>query len=257
MALSTLRARLRDAGLKDIDAHDLLEFVRTRAPVIVHIPYYVLDLLVEDTHLRNQFETNRSRGTLSHASRVIWERALFGGAYDGPGSLPFDRVKYGVLALNGEGFGVPSASRYGDCYLKLRASVRERVTVTRSDSGQVHSQVHLHPSQCAIGTLDDFAHIASSMSGRELAGLAAAAAAANGGRLPGVTPCPAALYGAICGAICDHDYKEVQIHGELRLAEDVEELVIRASDKRLKAKVAQSFSDKHGVAVRWWSGGAP
>jgi len=41
-----------------------------------------MEFFVKDTHYRNQFETNKSSGSLSRQSRTQWENRMFDGKLD-------------------------------------------------------------------------------------------------------------------------------------------------------------------------------
>ena len=72
----------------------------------------VLGLFLQDTHYRNQFETNSSRGTLNTAARQQWEATLFGDAY--ASAAPSTRPKYGVVNYDHDYLGCKRArTQYG------------------------------------------------------------------------------------------------------------------------------------------------
>lgn len=62
------------------------------APLTIHLKCHTLEMLLRDTHYRNQFETNTSNGRLTHPDRRVWENSLFNNMYEL--SSGFDRVKY-------------------------------------------------------------------------------------------------------------------------------------------------------------------
>jgi hypothetical protein len=86
--------RLAIAGLRNplVDLDQIISYLQS-CPLVIHFPIDVLELFVNDTHYRNQFETARSRGTLDTSARTIWEASLFGDAYND--AEPFVRPKYG------------------------------------------------------------------------------------------------------------------------------------------------------------------
>lgn len=95
-SLAALHVRLTSLGLSADEvkqrAQQLLTFVELEAPLIAYVPYDVVGLFsAGDPFMRNQFETLRSRGTLSPGTRTGWERAMFGGHYDGAPAV--ERVK--------------------------------------------------------------------------------------------------------------------------------------------------------------------
>lgn len=125
---ATTRSRAREA----LAAH--LE----RAHVWVRLPHSVLDDVLDEAGVRNQFETYESSGLLSPELRALAERELFGLPLDTP---PRTRPVYGYLAESG--FAHRDLRQYGDAALRLRPHVRERTTYslgdTLDDSGVVVS----------------------------------------------------------------------------------------------------------------------
>ena len=121
----------------------------------------MLGLFLQDTHYRNQFETNSSRGTLNATARQQWEATLFGDAYDS--AAPSTRPKYGVVNYDHDYLGCKRArTQYGkptisDLYPRERLqpgrsgdarwatgeaflvlqNVEDRVTFSWGDSGNL------------------------------------------------------------------------------------------------------------------------
>ena len=112
-----------------------------------------------------------------------------------------DQVKYGCLQL-GRKRGDPVAARtYGDSYLRLKSTVKARCTMTVGASGDVQSAADL-------ATFDHCAHVVSQFEASELAALAK--------------------------GVCDPSegqYKRVQIHGPIRLRDDVDALVLHENHR--------------------------
>jgi hypothetical protein len=120
-----------------------LSSVRLHARVVLHFHpdrigtagVSVVEALLADGRYRSQFETGLSGGSLTAfpgGHRDEWERALFGGAYHGPGGTTADRPRYGALELVRYPDGpIP---RFGSCYLVLRPSISARTTFTFSGS---------------------------------------------------------------------------------------------------------------------------
>jgi len=116
---------------------ETLKYIRDTAPIIIHfnctngflinrIKIYSCFLVIEivikffadDTHYRNQFETNTSGGCLSHSARTDWERRLFNSIYDS--CAGFDRVKYGVLNI------VSGSYYFYNSFLKITISFQKK-----------------------------------------------------------------------------------------------------------------------------------
>jgi hypothetical protein len=174
-----------------------------------------------DLRYRSQFETGISNGSVSAFSggeREVWERELFGGAYQDAGSGTGERPKYGALNLMDHSDG--AAPRFGSCYLRLRPEVLTRCTLTFGDS-------HLAPTQRATASsvevmfealmdqADATGHALGLPCEDGLCGLALVRQRCARPRDPGLGPNARSL----------DDYIEVQVHGDIRLDRDAEAIV--------------------------------
>ena len=200
----------------------------------------------------NQFETKVSNGSLTAVSgglRDSWEKEVFGGAYHTKGTSLNERPKYGALNLMLHPDG-PSP-RFGSCYFLLNPKVSKRCTFTYMDS---------HTSPKEKGTL------------KELSDLLAAALSEVFTRnfvigqdnitLP-------KLISHLCnnlektieisptkpnGRNLDH-YIEAQIHGDIRLENDVDYLVADPSFKN--THIEENFKaicKKYAIKLHWHAG---
>lgn len=193
-----LRTRALTLGISDADVRATLEYMRTRAPLIIHVTVpSVLQLLYRDTHFRNLFETGHGKGSNDISARTSWEQRMFHDSYDD--ALPHERVKYGCVNTTGSGDGVDVAQHYGDSFLILSESVRSRVTVTNEDSSTT-------PSASMVGTPEHFAHVLARFTDPELRAVVAAACGTRQQQLLGGSSASTAKY------------KELQVHGELLLS---------------------------------------
>ncbi len=89
--------------------------------------------LARDGIYRSQFETGISNGALAQSTdegRLLWERRIFGGAYEG--CAPADRPKYG--ALNVWQLPIGASPRFGSAHLRLKPNVLPRTTFCAPDS---------------------------------------------------------------------------------------------------------------------------
>ena len=181
----------------------------------------VVEALLADGVYRNQFETGISNGGLG-AVRERFEERLFAGAYQQAGVLAAERPKYGGLDLMRHLDG--PCPRFGSCYLRLRRPALSRSTFSFGDSVT-------EPS--AVGTIDVFEPV--------LAALLDAADA--GGHTSVIASCPTVLglqspsVPTLVHLLLDDtqrrsqpgraldDYIEAQVHGPVRLADDVEAFV--------------------------------
>ncbi len=199
--------------------------------------------------LSNQFETSTSCGTLSTSSRTQWENALFNKIY--AKASGYERVKvssevaaanrrgktgpresllipllsvfllmqYGVLNIVQDPNGVIACRPYGDSYLLLRSDrVRLRTSFASKDTGGGTAQ---------LASCEWYAHVLAEYSDPELADVVSVATKAK----------------RCVSSARITSYKEVQYHGPLEFARDVEALVVNgrhASDKAMM-KMAQEF----------------
>ena len=195
---------------------------KKHATVIIHFhPTKVLQNLVNDTHYRNLFETNQSNGSNSRSSRERWEAEMFGESYNGV--VASHRVKYGCLRKSSR--GDPVASRtYGDSYLILKEELKPRCTFAISDSGGSNGR--------NLGTFEHCGHLVSTFKAATVKAL---------------------TEGDELFADPTDTYKEVQIHGPVRLGHDIEALVMHESHKSSTVTVglAEQFRDKFGVELIW------
>ena len=93
----------------------------------------VLDAIRCDGHVKSQFESGMSNGSLSAyegGARWRWEQSAFFGVYDG--CEPFERPKYGALDRRMTGGG--GSPRFGSSYFRLKPHVLERTTFCYPDS---------------------------------------------------------------------------------------------------------------------------
>jgi hypothetical protein len=179
----------------------------------------VIEALRDDGLYRNQFESRVSNGALSAhpgGARDQWEARLFGDAYHAPPAAAHERPKYGALDLLR--FPDGPAPRFGSCHLRLRPAVLARSTLCFGDS-------HLGPTD--LGTLDEPDAV--------LAGLvealhATGSALGHSGTL--ATPPRRRQAETARGRVTRvepgrtlDEYIEVQVHGPVRPACDVEALV--------------------------------
>jgi len=205
-AEAKLEERLRRWGYAPGTLAQVLSYIRDEAPIVIHLDLAArLDKLMRDTHYRNQFETGCTRGSSDLEKRKTWEDRLFQGIYEGaPG---FDRVKYGVLNAVNDPRGISTvAKQYGLDYIVLRG-VRLRTTFSDRDSC----------NQGQLASCEWYAHVLEKYNDLELR---AVVEVALGERLFA----DSAVLDTAAGG-----YKEVQIHGEVRLSQHLEAVVMHPS----------------------------
>lgn len=102
-------------------------------PDAEHCGDIMIASLAQDGVYRSQFETGISNGALAKrhdAGRPLWERQIFGGAYEH--CDPADRPKYG--ALNCMKLPIGASPRFGSAHLRLKSHVLNRTTFCFPDS---------------------------------------------------------------------------------------------------------------------------
>jgi hypothetical protein len=162
--------------------------------------------LVEDRAYHSQFRTGISNGGLG-GDRLLWEDRMFPGRYT---ATDLDRPVYGALNLAGYPDG--GSPRFGSCHLVLAPAVLSRATFTIGDSFTLPSVLPFDDILPALR-----AQVAATGQALNLAAPSADAWEAALG-LPRTAP----------GRALD-DYVETQIHGGLRLPDDVTAVVADAS----------------------------
>ncbi|GII99003.1 uncharacterized protein DUF3626 [Sediminihabitans luteus] len=197
-----------------------LRVTLTFHPDRTHHGSSVLESLAHDGRYRSQFETGTSNGGLGARpgeARWRWEQRMFGTAYDAaPASA---RPVYG--ALNHRRSRSGGALRFGSAHLRLAAHVLDRCTFCFPDSV-------LEPT--SFGTAGAF----------DLLPLAEAFAAVPR------TDAEEARDGGALDA-----YVEAHVHGGVRLATDVEALVL---DPSFRGTQVERAADSLGVPVAWHEG---
>lgn len=186
----------------------------------------VAEHLVDDGAYHNQFRTGISNGGLG-GDRPRWEERMF------PGLSAGQRPIYGALNLAGHPDG--ASPRFGSCHLVLRPPVARRATYTLGDS---YTQPEIAGTAAGFGAIWAALLDQVTTTGQALNVPAASAA-------EWVAALGAARRGP--GRALD-DYVEAQIHGGLRLPEDVTAVVADASfdGTRFAPLLARL-----GPALRW------
>jgi hypothetical protein len=213
-------ARFKFLGYTEDDMKLTIEYFK-KVPAIIHVSFQALQFLIKDTHYRNQFETKTSRGALSESSRLDWEKNLFDGIYDkstGP-----EKVKYGAVNVLSDQFGVKTACPYGECYFQLKESVKSRISFVNGDSSC--KQLHICSFRYMVQMLyyiDDnlFKTIIDKALGKSI---------------------------STDMFTKNYMYIELQVHGPIRLSEDIEKLVIPSQAKNDDIDLAMKFCSKNKI----------
>lgn len=178
----------------------------------------ILDSLAAGFY-RSQFETGTSNGGLTAhrgGARWLWERELFGGAYDDAPAQ--ERPKYGALNHRRQPLG--GAPRFGSAHLRLREHMLDRATYCFPDSA-------FAPRHFATARRFDLFPLAEAYD-----------------EALRVAPDDE-----------DHDpldgYVEAQVHGPVALHDDVEALVL---DPCYRATPFEEKAGRLGLPIEWHEG---
>eukprot|EP00929_Paragymnodinium_shiwhaense_P065390 TRINITY_DN32787_c0_g1_i1.p1 TRINITY_DN32787_c0_g1~~TRINITY_DN32787_c0_g1_i1.p1 ORF type:complete len:476 (-),score=42.90 TRINITY_DN32787_c0_g1_i1:380-1807(-) len=231
-AMEPLRKRVLKLGYSEDNLTKVLDYIKTAAPVIIHVKEETLPLLIVDGLYRNRFETKTSGGCKDIRRRTQWEDTLFGSQYSG--AQPQDRVKYGCLNMTGDIGGVKLAHQYGKLFMILKPDVLLRATFTDKDSSKSDGQ--------DVADAEHYAHVLLRYSDKEL------------GIVLSLTSSEKALIRGCAGAKHFSQYKEAQIHGPIRISKDIIGLSVpgkaEAASVSLRAHVS-SFQNLSGCNIIW------
>jgi len=179
---------MKRIGYTEEDLKRTLWYIRDEAPITIHFhPTRILELLLKDTHFRNQFETRTSSGSTDLTARSGWEDNCFGRIYSN--AKPLDRVKYGVLNIVRDPVGVTACAGYGDSFFILKR-IRLRTSFASSDTSY---------SEVKIASCEYYCHVLQQYSTPELQAVVDVAIGKKDST----------------SSSCISTYKEIQIHGEV------------------------------------------
>jgi hypothetical protein len=214
----------------------------------------VAEGLLQEGLYKSQFETGLSSGSPSAfpgGERDLWERRLFGGAYNVDDALAPGRPKYGALEVMYHPDG--PAPRFGSCYLLLHPEVSKRSTFTFGGS-------HEQQAPERTGTLDLLEPVMAPLLVQLEQGCGAFGVdhLTVAGLLDHLTyglskPCLDPQTRPLGRAL--DSFIEVQVHGEIRLNEDVERLVADPAfrDHPIGGVLAR-ISSKYEIPLCWHPG---
>ncbi len=216
-----LIAKVQGLGGTVEDVRLLRDYIKNRAPIIIHVRIPTINLLLKDTHYRSLFEIHSSGGSMDTSARNTWEQVLFNKIYDG--CEPHERVKYGVVNIMNDPAGVTSARAYGDCYFVLNENVRKRTTFIVGDSSS--QEMHL----CTLPSSNIMLYLLSDELLKKAMDISA-------GKLK-------------CSKNDNYSYIEIQVHGDIRLDRDIKELVVPGAHKSCgdTVRTLDQFEEKFGV----------
>lgn len=212
----------------------------------------VAQALLEQGIYKSQFETLISNGSVSAypgGARDLWEKKMFGGAYQLDGVTNSQRPKYGALDLMLHPDG--PAPRFGSCYFLLSSMVSYRCTYTYLDS-------HQDPKE--KGTYGEFDDILSAIFKD---------AFFRNDAIGEKNLTPRILIEHLLGNLEQpfkdpskrvpnrnlNHYIEAQVHGDIILSNDVEVLVVDPSFKGTYiGDVLEQISLKYSIELYWHMG---
>ncbi|WP_242269206.1 DUF3626 domain-containing protein [Bacillus cereus group sp. BfR-BA-01352] len=212
----------------------------------------VAEALFEQGIYKSQFETLLSNGSVSAypgGERDLWEKRIFGGAYQLEGVTNDQRPKYGSLNLMLHPDG--PAPRFGSCYFLLSPKVSSRSTYTYLDS-------HQDPKE--KGTYEEFDMILAALLEETFV---RECAIGEGNLTP--TRLVNHLLANLERPFIDlvnkesarnlNHYIEAQVHGDISLKEDVEVLVVDPSFKGTDVgRTLEEICLKYSIDLYWHIG---
>lgn len=259
-AKATINHILKMSNITDEMFEEAVVHLKSNARIALHFHPDRLDsnmkniaeALFEQGIYKSQFETLLSNGSVSAypgGERDLWEKRIFGGAYQLEGVTNNERPKYGALnvMLHPDG----PAPRFGSCYFLLSPKVSYRSTYTYLDS-------HQDPKE--KGTYEEFDMILAAL----LEETFVRDFAIGEGNL---TPTrlihhlmdnlerPFIDFADKESARNLNHYIEAQIHGDISLKEDVEALVVDPSFKGTNVgRTLEEICLKYSIDLYWHMG---
>jgi hypothetical protein len=261
-ARNLIRAVLARAGLSESAYDEAIQSIRSHGRVALHFHPERLDCtrgtvaagLLQAGIYKSQFETGLSSGSPSAfpgGERDLWESRLFGRAYHGADALAAGRPKYGALDVMPHPDG--PAPRFGSCYFLLRPAVSQRSTFTFGGSHEPMA----NDRTGTLGLLDPMMAplLAELELGQGAFGMAQLtvpellAELTHGISKPRDNPQARPL-----GRSLD-SFIEVQVHGELHLAEDVDRLVADPCfEDGPVGDTLEDISSRYDIPLSWHPG---
>eukprot|EP00931_Biecheleriopsis_adriatica_P004146 TRINITY_DN105859_c0_g1_i1.p1 TRINITY_DN105859_c0_g1~~TRINITY_DN105859_c0_g1_i1.p1 ORF type:complete len:663 (+),score=135.12 TRINITY_DN105859_c0_g1_i1:71-2059(+) len=230
-ALPKLQDRLKRLGFTGMEMEATFAWIREVPPIIIQVDLGKFSsYFLNDTHYRNQFETNVSGALNDQNVRTKWESDLFKKAYDEKDVRAFDRCKYGCLNITNDYRGVAGTEGYGQSYLVLK-DVRLRCTFSPQDSANLKTD--------DLAVADYFAHQLVRYTDSELTEVVKLATSSE--TVLGSSTMMKYL-----------KYKEAQIHGEVAFARHIDRLVAHDShNTSYWPDHLKEICAKHGWKFSW------
>jgi Protein of unknown function (DUF3626) len=214
----------------------------------------VAEGILSEGIFRNQYDTGLSSGSTTAfpgGERDLWEQRLFGGAYHTEIASFSNRPKYGALEIMSHPDG--ASPRFGSCYFVLHQVVSKRSSYTFGGSQE-------EDALDRTGTLSDMEPVMAALFNEIEQG---------NGTLGiddlSISTLLEQLIHGIIKPFCDlstrplgkslDSFVEAQIHGSVRIDEDVESLIADPSFRNGPVgEVLDSISTKYRVPLFWHPG---
>ena len=214
-------------GYTEDDLTTVIKYIQNEASITINVNHKtIIRHLVNDDHYKNCFEIGNTHKAVSTDPRFCAESNMFNKLYDTCNAI--DRVKYGSINLFDSEHGNPTCTAYGDVVLVLKNDIKKRTSFTVGDSFlmQFHIGTFQYASIFLINLKEPLIHelIRFIKTRKKL------------------TPYEILhLY-----QIGKFAYIEIQIHGLIRLNEDIEKLIIHK--KNMSQKINE-FCDKNDIEL--------
>ena len=257
-----IKSILEKAGLDESLYDGAIKSVQTHARVGLHFHperlsrtgKSVAEGLLHSGFYKNQFETGMSSGSPSAfpgGERDLWERRLFGGAYHETDTVPASRPKYGALEIMHHPDG--PAPRFGSCYFLLHPEVSKRSTYTFGGSQEKEAPERtgtLNLLNPVLAPLLAQLELGSGAFGiTQLTIVRVLNQLTHGLSKPFRNPQNRSL-----GRVLD-SFIEAQVHGEIRLCEDVERCVADPAFRdHPVGETLAAISSTYGIPLFWHPG---
>ncbi|WP_340033281.1 DUF3626 domain-containing protein [Paenibacillus sp. FSL E2-0202] len=259
-AVQTIHEILQMSNVDREEFEDAVVKIKSHAKIALHfhpdrldpVKKSVAEALLEQGVYKSQFETLLSSGSVSAYSggpRDLWEERLFGGAYQQEGASNSERPKYGALDLMRHSDG--PAPRFGSCYFLLSPEVSYRSTYTYMDSHQnpVQKGTYAEFEDMMAALLEEIFLRDSALGEKDLQSQKLVDHLRVNLTMPFTDPSKGEAKRNL------NHYIEAQVHGNIRLKEDVEILVADPSFKGTPTgRVLEQICLQYAIQLYWHMG---
>lgn len=256
----TIQHVLRMSNIDPSTFEEASAKLKTQARIALHfhpdrpdpVMKSIAQALLEQGVYKSQFETRISNGSVSPhpgGERDLWEKMMFGGAYQIEGSRNSQRPKYGALnvMLHADG----PAPRFGSCYFLLSPKVSRRSTYTYLDSHQDPKEKGTYEEFDMIlaALMEDVFVNESALGEKDLTPRKWVEHMLVNFEKPFSDPSTKEPRRNL------NHYIEAQVHGDVSLQDDVEALVADPSFKDTQVGIAlEQICEKYAIDLFWHMG---